>query len=356
MIDINIMQESFLCNWFYKLLTDKNNSKWSLIPRMFLRDFGSDLTCFSSTVGPNRFKGLNKIKLCFWKKVMSTWLFYNKDSKLFETKLTCIWNNNKITYLNNIIFFDNWTKKITYIKDIIKDDGTIKNLREIETLLGPSPSLHFEYMIVRAAVMSYIKKTPVDTNIDRHEDKWSILKGKSTPNAKQFRIFINNFRYSEPCATRFWLNKFNIVLDDQFFTISNKVTKESRLRELHWKIVHNIYPTNILLFKMGIANSNKCTYCQQEIDFIEHFFFECKEIRKLWTHIESLFQTKLGKRIIIKKEDALLGKKRDILNTDMFSYLNHLILIGKMCISKFRYGTPADIIIMLEKEMSLREI
>jgi len=107
---------------------------------------------------------------------------------------------------------------------------------------------------------------------------------------------------------------------------------------------------------MGIANSNKCTYCQQEIDFIEHFFFECKEIRKLWTHIESLFQTKLGKRIIIKKEDALLGKKRDILNTDMFSYLNHLILIGKMCISKFRYGTPADIIIMLEKEMSLREI
>ena len=36
MIDINIMQESFLCNWFYKLLTDKNNSKWSLIPRYFL--------------------------------------------------------------------------------------------------------------------------------------------------------------------------------------------------------------------------------------------------------------------------------------------------------------------------------
>ena len=323
---------------------------------ILLRDFGNNLTCFSSTVGPNRFKGLNKIKLCFWKRVMSTWLFYNKDAKLFNTKLTCLWNNEKIKYLNNIIFFENWTKKITYINEIIENDGTIKNFRDIETLLGPSPTLHFEYMIIRAAVMSYIKKTPGDISIERQEDKWSILEGKNTPSAKQFRKFINNFKYSEPCATRFWLNKFNVVLDDQFLTISKKVTKESRLRELHWKIVHNIYPTNILLFRMGIANSNKCTYCQQEIDFIEHFFFECTKIRTLWTHIESLFQTKFGKHIIIKKEDVLLGKKRDTLNIDMFTYLNHLILIGKMCISKFRYGTPVDIILMFDKEMLLRKL
>ena len=47
----------------------------------------------------------------------------------------------------------------------------------------------------------------------------------------------------------FWRKKINIELDKNIWNIAYEVTKESRLRELHWKIVHNIYPTNIMLSK-----------------------------------------------------------------------------------------------------------
>ena len=48
-------------------------------------------------------------------------------------------------------------------------------------------------------------------------------------------------------------------------------TKEIRLRVLHWKITHSIYPTNILLHKMGLSNTENCNSCEEK-DYIEHFW------------------------------------------------------------------------------------
>ncbi|XP_076468368.1 uncharacterized protein LOC143299124 [Babylonia areolata] len=36
---------------------------------------------------------------------------------------------------------------------------------------------------------------------------------------------------------------------------------ETRLKEVQWKILHNIYPTSILLHKMEIMENNKCSIC-----------------------------------------------------------------------------------------------
>ena len=35
---------------------------------------------------------------------------------------------------------------------------------------------------------------------------------------------------------------------------------------------------------------------------------------------------------------------------------NHILLIAKMCISKYRYGTPINLIAMLENEMYIRNV
>ena len=60
-----------------------------------------------------------------------------------------------------------------------------------------------------------------------------------------------------------------------------EATKEVRLTELQWKLLHNIYPTNILLSKMRVRENNKCTYCPWEIDYIEHFFNDCAFVKKI---------------------------------------------------------------------------
>ena len=71
-------------------------------------------------------------------------------------------------------------------------------------------------------------------------------------------------------AADFWQRKLGISLDTNTWLIPKHATKEVRLKELQWKILHNIYPTNILQHKMKVVESNKCNNCPEHVDYIEH--------------------------------------------------------------------------------------
>lgn len=75
-----------------------------------------------------------------------------------------------------------------------------------------------------------------------------------------------------PRASYFWYQKFNIRIDESFWSLYRNATKEVRLIELQWKIPHNIYPTNILLNKRKVTETDTCTYCNNIIDYRELFF------------------------------------------------------------------------------------
>ena len=76
----------------------------------------------------------------------------------------------------------------------------------------------------------------------------------------------------KPCCTGFWQHKIHISIADWHWIVAVKCTKETRLQVLHWEILRNIYPTNILLNRIGIVESKYCNYCKNEIDYIELFF------------------------------------------------------------------------------------
>ena len=88
---------------------------------------------------------------------------------------------------------------------------------------------------------------------------------------KQIKNIIAKQSNQDTCAINFWRCKLNIEIGDYFLT-AHVTTKESRLRLLHFKFLHNSYPTNILLEKMGLKDTNKYLECQ-ETGFIEHAFF-----------------------------------------------------------------------------------
>ena len=41
-----------------------------------------------------------------------------------------------------------------------------------------------------------------------------------------------------------------------------------------YKIIHEILPVNILMFKYNVSKSYKCVYCH-EVETLRHLFFEC---------------------------------------------------------------------------------
>ena len=177
--------------------------------------------------------------------------------------------------------------------------------------------------------------------------------GSSSGSVSQIRKYIVNNKYDVPKSVEKW----NAYLGNQSFNktwwTNAEYTKDTKLKSLQYKILHRIYPTNCMLEKMRISLSNKCVYCD-EIDSLEHFFFSCGEINCLWKYIENVINIKFGKCCTLSEKDVLFGLDKG--NLKYLSYVNIVILIGKLCISKYKYGDKQNLIYLFDMECLLRKI
>ena len=79
----------------------------------------------------------------------------------------------------------------------------------------------------------------------------------------------------------------------------------------------------------------------------------------MWDYITGLTQKLFNIKVVITETMVIFGLEgRQIPNLDkqQIRTLNHILLIAKMCISKYRYGTPINLIAMLENEMFIRNV
>ena len=107
---------------------------------------------------------------------------------------------------------------------------------------------------------------------------------------------------------------------------------------------------------MGIAASRNCNFCN-EIDFPEHFFYSCLKVKSLWTEIQANIRKYLDVSLIIKEEHVLLGITSLIgVNSKTLKIINLALAIGKMVISKFKYGPKRNILEIYETDSKMRKL
>ena len=129
--------------------------------------------------------------------------------------------------------------------------------------------------------------------------------------------------------------KTNVNID--YFSIRHESTKES-------KFIHNIYPTNILLNKMGLATTTKCIWCT-EIDYNEHAFYQCTKPENFWRNVKQYILINYDWRLEINEKIALFGvSKAEIEDAEIRKKVNHIILIAKLAISKYKYGKCKNLV------------
>ena len=76
-----------------------------------------------------------------------------------------------------------------------------------------------------------------------------------------------------------------------------------------------------------------CSYCNDVVDYIEHFFFDCPTIKKFWNYIEQYILIIFDIQTHLTVVDVLFGIKRHNCGKVKTKRINHIILIAKMCIS-----------------------
>ena len=234
-----------------------------------------------------------------------------------------------------------------------------KTLEEIKINLGNYGGIVFDYLAVLNSIKNSTFSLPkigsvTDTTVNTiTEYKWypDEFKGSN----KMLREIILDADKVTMCGVGFWKRKYNVDVMP-YFNLAKLATKESRLRLLHFKLLHNIYPTNILLKKMKIKENDKCEICG-EVDFIEHMFFKCRKLTGFWSKISLLIETMTNLKVILSETSVLFGITKATIATsqEKTNIINHIILIGKVCISKAKYGKIKNINVILDRELELRK-
>ena len=364
MINIFNLQKSFYLQWVGKLKTSQNYENWTFIPKWHLNNIASgtqafDINCSSKALSPN-----SNIKSPFWQEVLhnhlnSKTIMKEKDVRKERYQEQMLWNNSMIRYKGKVLFFPTWKRAgIEQMQDLIVEHE--KRMMSYEEILGKleqnKAGIIFEYNALINAIpkiwKEWIKEQSYREEL-HHDDfdfDYTIYCSKPTAILKMINCKQNVIKC---CAEGFWLRNQNYQIDFETWLTPHHVTKEIRLRELQWKLIHNIYPTNILLRKMDVVDNNKCSNCRNEIDYVEHFFFYCPPVQKFWKKLESYVHGQTGILFKFNLTDILFGVKKTSHTTD---FVNHVILIGKMCISiQKKTNSKTPIFIIFEDQLKPRK-
>ena len=356
MIDINKMQDSFYLKWADRLL-DGKYADWKSIPLYCFRVVGGS-TAFNSNVLGSKFKGHELIKNYFWRKVLLTWLDYKNDD-FIATDNTIklqdpIFNNVHIQYRSNTLFIHSCIKRnMIHIHDFIVE-GSIISLERFTEDFGNTAETQLAYNVIYNALKRI--ESDIDlTDYDMTQSECFLFKDikVGTVPRKGFYNMINR-DVVKPINMN-WMLTYAMENDfSDIWCIAYDSTYEVKLRVLQWKILHEIYPTGSLRFKMNLRDSENCVFCGA-IDTLTHFFFECPISRDVWEDASKYASCKIGCIIKIEEKHAMLGFLHD--NHFCLSdrkYLNLLVLISKHTISKFKFEPIGKIKILFERELTLR--
>ena len=123
-------------------------------------------------------------------------------------------------------------------------------------MVGPDARMPLQYYALYNAVPAAWRDPAALGDMDPAEPKFRGTRLTSLTTSVIKQLLLKD-RSSVPCCINFWKRKFPEADNDKdTFIRVGLATKETRLRVLQWKIIHNIYPTNILLYKMGVSISS----------------------------------------------------------------------------------------------------
>jgi len=87
-------------------------------------------------------------------------------------------------------------------------------------------------------------------------------------------------KYNEPFSMH------TSQLDWQKIYLTLKTTLDTKLREFQYKILTRILIHKKMLFKFTKVDSPLCGFCQNELETIEHLYFQCTKVHMFWDELK----------------------------------------------------------------------
>ena len=178
--------------------------------------------------------------------------------------------------------------------------------QKLKTMKIPRETIHIneEYMInINNSLI------PLQKITNKHL-YWKLVKAKQT----------------EPIIKDKWNTEFGILNKDwtQIFTIL-KIINDTKIRMFQYKLLFNLIPCNLYLFRIKRSNSFNCLNCN-EVDNVTHYIYSCNAVLPFWNTFERWWNRMTNETKKIDKKMVILG---DFVEKKQNTRLNACLLIAK---------------------------
>lgn len=264
--------------------------------------------------------------------------------------------NNNVLVGGSVLINRSWIRKgIHCIGHFFDGNGVFIKYADFKTKYN----LQIDFVTFIGCINSlrnFIKKFNIQIKDNNYEyttvalrSLYSVHKG-----ARQYYDILMSDHMVPKCCTK-WTEKLNteIIWKNVFYKLQK--IKDIKLRWFQMRIVHRIIATNIVLKEMGVASNDRCNFCRQERDSIEHFLWRCVYVNKFWVDLEKIFNERchIATHINFNEHIVIFGVDPGIQTDDTTDLI---ILLAKFFIFKCKISSTIPIIDQFLRELKNRYI
>ena len=341
MLDFKSFLKAQKATWVKRLLSPEKAS-WKAVPLLFLNEllgldtFKCHMECKEK---PKNFPGFYWQIIQSWNEVKD--ILNSETTKTpFDIRRETLWLNKNIKTNDKEIKWNSLHKKgINIIHNIVDEYGKFLTAQELEAKYNVKCDF-LKYNTIKDAIPQEWRKMLKTMRIPEEAISFDEqIQVKINKVSKPIQLIKNRDFYWTLIKTRqqkpIVLDKLLIELNDEsikwgkIFTVS-KAIRNTRIKAFQYKVLYNLIPCNVYLFKIKKSETKNCTICNKE-DNIIHYFYECPQIKLFWNSFQNWWKNITNEDIALNGIKVKIGILGDYIKHET---LNACILMAKWHIYK----------------------
>ena len=246
----------------------------------------------------------------FWSDVLAAWCEYNYWHN-FQIDNQIIWYNSRILVENKPILWKKLLRNgLIYIYQLFRD-GKYKSFHQLNTEYGISimqynsltMALPVDWKVYMCELTqkSFLPLLPCNYDIDCRLPNLS-RKIYQCLNGDIMLIHTKMVKWNQELGTEWDLFEFGKLIG-----MVRRFTNYTKIRDFQYRFLQRAIITNIQLLRWKVIDSDLCTICGKEQETIQHLFYNCEVITKLWEMFRNYYQLEYNTQVCINWLSIVTG-------------------------------------------------
>ena len=255
----------------------------------------------------------------FYKEILTYW-FELKQQPLNsgEVQREVIWNNRHITIANKSLFIKPlYENGMTFISDILDVNGKFLNYNILIEKYGFNIT-EYAYTCLKHAIPYPWRKMLNEQQFMQIDPKNEtvfvkmklLMKPVKLLKSKQVYWMLNNENIQIATCKMSWFNKYFIEFSKiqwkSIFNLARSITKNTKLVEFQFKIIHRVYASDSYVSNFDNTVSKNCQDCAI-VNNIPHQFVDCVKVQMFWEHFKRWLGMAEGHVVLLSTVDIIFG-------------------------------------------------